>query len=139
MRFTELCWVGKQIHIVMKPTNSPTKGQPNPIKNSCEKCHLGHFFPQQKKKIVGWDCFYTQTDNKKRNPSKFSANTLIKRRTDGTGVQKANDRWQGRKQNIERPIAVGVSEANDQSPGVTESERPIVREKTEQNDRSLWE
>ena len=31
-RFTKLCWVGKHMDIIMKPTNSPTQGQPNPRK-----------------------------------------------------------------------------------------------------------
>ena len=29
LRFTKLCWVGKHMNIIMKPTNSPTQGQPN--------------------------------------------------------------------------------------------------------------
>ena len=33
LRYTKLCWVGKYINITMKPTNSPTQGQPNPEKN----------------------------------------------------------------------------------------------------------
>ena len=32
MRFTKLCWVGDHVDIIMKPTNSPTQGQPNPRK-----------------------------------------------------------------------------------------------------------
>ena len=32
MRFTKLCWVGKHINIIMKPTNSRTQGQANPRK-----------------------------------------------------------------------------------------------------------
>ena len=32
LRFTKFCWVGKYIDIIMQPTNSPTKGQPNPGK-----------------------------------------------------------------------------------------------------------
>ena len=30
LRFTKFCWVGKHVHIIMKPTNSPTPGQPHP-------------------------------------------------------------------------------------------------------------
>ena len=33
LRFTKLCWVGKHVNIIMKPTNSPSQGQPNPTKN----------------------------------------------------------------------------------------------------------
>ena len=31
--FTKFCWVGKHVNIIMKPTNSPTQGQPNQRKN----------------------------------------------------------------------------------------------------------
>ena len=33
LRFTKLCWVGKHVNIIMKPTNSPTQGQLNPRRN----------------------------------------------------------------------------------------------------------
>ena len=42
LRFTKLGWVGKHTTNTMKPTNSPTQGQPNPRKNK-----LGHIFPQR--------------------------------------------------------------------------------------------
>ena len=29
-RFVKLCWVGNNLNIIMKPSNSPTQGQPNP-------------------------------------------------------------------------------------------------------------
>ena len=29
LRFTKFCWVGKHANIIMKPTNTPTQGQPN--------------------------------------------------------------------------------------------------------------
>ena len=32
VRFTKFCWVEKHTDIIMKPTNSPTQGQPNPSK-----------------------------------------------------------------------------------------------------------
>ena len=32
LRCTKFCWVGKHINIIIKPTNSPTQGQPNPRK-----------------------------------------------------------------------------------------------------------
>ena len=32
LRFTKLCWVRKHLHIIMKPTNSPTQRQPSPRK-----------------------------------------------------------------------------------------------------------
>ena len=32
LRYTKFCWVGKHIDIFMKPSNSPTQGQPNPRK-----------------------------------------------------------------------------------------------------------
>ena len=41
LRFANLCWVGKPMNIIMKPTNSPTQEEIG------LKLHLGHFFPQQ--------------------------------------------------------------------------------------------
>ena len=46
LRHAKFCWVGKHINNIMKPTNSPTDGQPNPRKNRGSKWRLGHFFPQ---------------------------------------------------------------------------------------------
>ena len=48
-RFTNFCWVGKHVDVIMKPTNSPTQGQPNSRKKLGQTWHLGsHFFcPQQ--------------------------------------------------------------------------------------------
>ena len=45
----KFCWVAKHtlVTIIMKPTNSPTQGQPNPSEKLPQKWHLGHFFPQQ--------------------------------------------------------------------------------------------
>ena len=43
LRYTKLGWVGKHVTVIVKPTNSPTQGQPNPRKIKL----LGHFFPQQ--------------------------------------------------------------------------------------------
>ena len=42
--YTELCWVGNHINIIMKPTNSPTQGQPNPRKIRL-KVAFGPLFP----------------------------------------------------------------------------------------------
>ena len=55
--YTEFCWGGKHVNITMKPTNSPTQGQPNPRKIRFKSGILGHFFPQQIF-FVGWDWFY---------------------------------------------------------------------------------
>ena len=51
LRFAEFCWVGLEntylVDITMKPTNSPTQGQPNPRKIR-SKVALGPIFlPQQ--------------------------------------------------------------------------------------------
>ena len=48
LRFTEY-HVGLKTHIniIMKPTSSPTQGQPKPKKNYVKKWHLGYFFSQQ--------------------------------------------------------------------------------------------
>ena len=46
LRFTKWFWVGKHVNIIMKPTNSPTLGQPNPRKISF-KVTFGPFFAQK--------------------------------------------------------------------------------------------
>ena len=72
------CGVGEHIpNIIAKPTNSPTQGQPNPTsKNRLKSGILGHFFPQQI--IFSWVGidFIWETDYKKPNPTKISANIL---------------------------------------------------------------
>ena len=75
-RFTNFCWVGNHINIIMKPTNSPSQGQPNPRKIRL-KWHLGHFFPQQIfYRGLGLILYRKQTT---RNPTKtkLSANTIL--------------------------------------------------------------
>ena len=47
LRFTKLCRVGEHINVIMKPTNSPTQGQPNPRKNRLEVA-FGPLFPHSK-------------------------------------------------------------------------------------------
>ena len=55
LRSTKFCWIGKHANVIMKPTNSPTQGQPNLRKNRLKSgpnatfgpLHLGHFFPRQ--------------------------------------------------------------------------------------------
>ena len=44
LRFTNFCWVGKHVNILMKPTNFPTQGQPNPIQNMLTVA-FGPLFP----------------------------------------------------------------------------------------------
>ena len=46
-RFTELRWAGKHINIIIKQTNSPTQGQPNPRKIHVKCANGATFFPQQ--------------------------------------------------------------------------------------------
>ena len=58
-------------HIIMKLTNSPTQGQPNPQKKRL-KSGIWATFSNCKHFFVGCDCFY----NRKPNRAKFSANTL---------------------------------------------------------------
>ena len=41
---TTLCWVAKHINIIMKPSNSPTQGQPNPRKKRLNLA-CGPLFP----------------------------------------------------------------------------------------------
>ena len=47
LRYTKLCWVAKHINIIMKPTNPPTQGQPNPWKIRL-KVAFGPLFPTAK-------------------------------------------------------------------------------------------
>ena len=42
-----LCWVGKYINIIMKPTQLPNPRPTQPQKNQVKSGILGHFFPQQ--------------------------------------------------------------------------------------------
>ena len=44
LRFIKFCWVAKHTNIIMKPTNSPTQGQPNPRKSRL-KVAIGPLFP----------------------------------------------------------------------------------------------
>ena len=44
LRFTKFCWVGKHINIIVKPTNSPIQGRPNPRKIRL-KVASGPLFP----------------------------------------------------------------------------------------------
>ena len=74
LRFTKLCWVGKHINIIMKPTNSPTQGQPNRRKIRL-KVAFGPLFPTLNNfSWVGID-FTKETERKKPNPTKYFANT----------------------------------------------------------------
>ena len=47
LRFTKFCWGRKHVNIIMKPTNSPTQGQPNPKKIRL-KVAFGPLFPTAK-------------------------------------------------------------------------------------------
>ena len=57
LRSTKLCWVGKHINVIMKPTDSPTQGQPNPRKVRL-KSVIWATFSQSKYFFVGWDWFH---------------------------------------------------------------------------------
>ena len=76
LRFTKFRWVEKHVNIIMKPTNYPTQGQPNPRKNGLQVA-FGPLFPTEECFLVGWDWFYMETNYKKPNPTKLSANTLM--------------------------------------------------------------
>ena len=51
LRFTNLCWVGQHANIIMKPTNSPTQGQPHPRKIRL-KVAFGPLFSHSKQFFV---------------------------------------------------------------------------------------
>ena len=54
LRFTKLCSVEKHINIIMKPTNSPTQGQPNPRKIRFIKVAFWATFSHSKYFFVGF-------------------------------------------------------------------------------------
>ena len=57
----------------MKPTNSPTQGQPNPRKNRL-KVAFGPLFPTAKYYFVGWDWFQIgNTEQTTRNPTQSNS------------------------------------------------------------------
>ena len=64
------------ICIIMKPTNSPTQGQPNPRKNRL-RVAFRPFFPTTSNFLGVGIGFIQETDYNKPNPTKLSANTLI--------------------------------------------------------------
>ena len=53
---TKICSVGKHVNIVMKPTRSPTQGQPNTRKIRL-KVALRQLFSHSKRFFVSWDRF----------------------------------------------------------------------------------
>ena len=68
LRFRKLSWVGKHINIIMKATNSPTQGQPNP-RTSRLKVAFGPLFPTANNfSWVGIDLHRKQT-TRTRNPT----------------------------------------------------------------------
>ena len=65
----------QQYEINMKPSNSPTQGQPNPRKIR-SKVTFGPLFPTANY-FSGVEIGFTlETDYKKPNPTKFSANRM---------------------------------------------------------------
>ena len=68
----------KTLKIVVKPTNSPTHGQPNP-RTIRFNVAFGPLVPTAN--IFAWVGIYfiQETDYKKLNPNKFSASTLLKK------------------------------------------------------------
>ena len=74
--YTKFCWVGKHINIIMKPSNSPSQGQTNPRKNRV-KVAFGPLFPTEINFSWVGISLIQETDCKKPNPTKFSANTLF--------------------------------------------------------------
>ena len=70
LRCTKFCSLGKRINIVMKPTNSPTQGQPNPRKIRL-KVALGLLFPTVFF-FVGWDWFYIGNRLQETQPTRES-------------------------------------------------------------------
>ena len=68
-----------QVNIIMKPTNSPTQGQPNP-RQIWVKMATGPLFFYF---FSGLGLVFTQETDKKPNPIQLSANTLVIRPHDG--------------------------------------------------------
>ena len=79
LQFTKLCWAGKYIHIIMKPTNSPNQGKPNPRKNRL-KVAFGPLFPTADYFFVGWNWLYIgnrlQESQPNRNLRKYPIITI---------------------------------------------------------------
>ena len=79
-----LGWVGKHIpwytpSIIVKPTNSPTQGQPSPRKIRLKVALGPLFFPSQQIIFRGLGLIFgRETDYEKPNPTKFSSNTVTK-------------------------------------------------------------
>ena len=74
--FTKFCWVGNNMNIIMKPSNSPTQGQPNPKKNQVNNAIWAHLFPQQIIFLGLRLVLYRKQTTTNLTPTKFSANTL---------------------------------------------------------------
>ena len=62
----KLCWVGKHINVIIKPTNSPTQGQPNP-----RKIGIWGTFSHSKYFFVGWDLFYIRNRLQETQPDQI--------------------------------------------------------------------
>ena len=76
LRFTKFCWAGSNTNIIMKPSNSPTQSQPNPRKIRLN-VGFGPLFRTANNMLWVRISFIQETDYKKPNSTKFSANTLI--------------------------------------------------------------
>ena len=70
LRYTRLCWVRKHVNATMKPTNSPTQGQPNPRKIRL-KVAFWAAFSHRKYFFVGWDSFYIGGRLRETHPNQF--------------------------------------------------------------------
>ena len=78
LRLAKFCWVGKHVNITMKPTNSPTQGQPNPRKSRL-KVTFGPPFPTENTFFRGLGLVLHRKQIR-RNPTHakiLSANTLV--------------------------------------------------------------
>ena len=65
--------IHSKVNIIMKPTNSPTQGQPNPRKTGSKVEFGSHFFSPQQIIFRGLGLIsYRNHTTRKPNPTKFS-------------------------------------------------------------------
>ena len=76
LRFTEFSWVGKHVNIIMKPTNCPTQGQPNPRKNWL-KVAIGPLFPTANNFSWVGICFYVGNRLRDTQPNQNSPHSIL--------------------------------------------------------------
>ena len=97
LQYTKFCWAGKHVNIIMKPTNSQTRGQPNPRKIRLKRGIWATF--SHSTNILSWVgigfiLLCRRQDYKKPNPNEIirkHANTPIFQVIDTAALQPAGN------------------------------------------------